>query len=516
MESNRHAPKATKSTEKSASTAYQMLYTQGALDTNQVYNKIFDVSPNEHGPGHAGIHLEGGAEYICDNHRELTLTILCELEGELGRQDRAGSGRDPQSLESNGASSHRELKRNLGIKDRKGNEYDPRSLEPNGASIHERWAQLMRMEIQRQLAEGQMSPEDGHVKGQRILLPLSGCGGKKTNDAEVSRAHPSHLTPVQDLGGTKLQGISSGTQLQLQCRPHAAKKADPRNLKRTASMQAIESGIPMMRFNDWVTQSTTELCQALWEGRLSHADFIQALIDTTKAKYGNGLDTPEGPSSNCLYSAFLQCQQQQSGQLSEERDTAQQLKEKVMQHLLKLRGAGTGPEKGTPLWHLLAIMSQTRMKEYHDDVIGDSRLPATVVDVIALANFTQCDINIYCLTVLNMRPALLIYTDMGYNRTFSIMLNDNHFSVMQGDAHGISIARTSERWQVPEDPPSESRRRYIHLLTKTTPGMRNNHHAESYTAPPGHLELHGTLSFTCHSYLQPTELPGTSSDASSR
>jgi hypothetical protein len=40
LESNRHAPKATKSTEKSASTTYQMLYTQGALDTNQVYNKF--------------------------------------------------------------------------------------------------------------------------------------------------------------------------------------------------------------------------------------------------------------------------------------------------------------------------------------------------------------------------------------------------------------------------------------------------------------------------------------------
>jgi hypothetical protein len=60
------------------------------------------------------------------------------------------------------------------------------------------------MEIQRQIAEGQISPEDGHVKEQRILLPISGCGGKKTNDAEVLRAHPSHLTPVQDLGGTKL------------------------------------------------------------------------------------------------------------------------------------------------------------------------------------------------------------------------------------------------------------------------------------------------------------------------
>ena len=119
------------------------------------------------------------------------------------------------------------------------------------------------------------------------------------------------------------QGISSETQVQLQRRLHAAKEAASLSLEIIASLRAIEAGIPMMHFNDWSTQSTRELCQALWEGRLSQTNFIQALIDILEVKYGNGVDTPEGPSFNCLYTAFLQCQQQQSGQLSEGRETAQ-------------------------------------------------------------------------------------------------------------------------------------------------------------------------------------------------
>jgi hypothetical protein len=110
-----------------------------------------------------------------------------------------------------------------------------------------------------------------------------------------------------------------GTTQQVE--PHAAKKADPLSLERTASMQAIESGMPMMYFNDWVTQSTTELCQALWEGRLSHADFIQALIDISKAKYGNGVDTPEGPSSNCYtrHSSSVSSNNRDNSQKNEKR-----------------------------------------------------------------------------------------------------------------------------------------------------------------------------------------------------
>ena len=84
------------------------------------------------------------------------------------------------------------------------------------------------------------------------------------------------------------------------------------------------------------------------------------------------------------------------------------------------------------------------MEEYHDAVIGDNRLPATVVDALALANLRQYDINIYSPTVLGSRPALLIYTDMGYNRQVNILLNDNHFSALQGDAPVISGARMSE------------------------------------------------------------------------
>jgi hypothetical protein len=66
----------------------------------------------------------------------------------------------------------------------------------------------------------------------------------------------------------------------------------------TSSITTLQ--IPMMGFNDWSTQSTTEICHALWEGRLTPANFIQVLKSISESVYGNGIDTPVGPSYNCL------------------------------------------------------------------------------------------------------------------------------------------------------------------------------------------------------------------------
>jgi hypothetical protein len=59
------------------------------------------------------------------------------------------------------------------------------------------------------------------------------------------------------------QGISPEAQIQLHSRRDVSKSAVSLSPERVVMLRSIEAGIPMMRFNDWSTQSTTEICTAL-------------------------------------------------------------------------------------------------------------------------------------------------------------------------------------------------------------------------------------------------------------
>jgi hypothetical protein len=84
----------------------------------------------------------------------------------------------------------------------------------------------------------------------------------------------------------------------------------------------------------------------------------------------------------------------------------------------------------TPLQHLLTKSSLEELVEHQKWMLSETNRPASAIEILASTEFQQRDIIVYRPTLIQFIPSIYCDTDMGKPAKVHIMLDQQHFVVL--------------------------------------------------------------------------------------